>query len=78
MDPFELPLALSTVVTNDIYMLSMINASGGGSCPTFPSLFPRGANVGSVFSPGPTTIVLSLYFTSFLMLGFHSLNGALF
>ena len=33
MAPLVLPLALSTVVSNDISKVSMINASGGGSLP---------------------------------------------
>ena len=37
MAPFCFHRALSTVVANDVYRLSMINVSGGVSIPTFPS-----------------------------------------
>ena len=35
MDPLMLPQALSTVMANDVYKLSIINASGRVSFPTF-------------------------------------------
>ena len=51
MDPLALPRDLSTVVANDVSKLSMLNASGGGSFPTFSFLFPGRTTFGAGFTP---------------------------
>ena len=59
MDPLVFPRDLSTVVANDVSKLSMINASGGVSFPTFYFLCPERKTFCAGFIPGPATIVLS-------------------
>ena len=59
MDPLALPRALYTVAANYISKLSMINAFGGCSFPTFTLLCPGRTDFGAGFIPCPATIVLS-------------------
>ena len=69
ISPPVLPLALSTVVANDVSKLSMINVSGGIYFQDFSLLFPGGTNFGAKLVPVPETIILSWEFMLLCGLG---------
>ena len=67
--PSVFPLALSTMVANDVCMLSTSNTSGGVYLSTFSLLFPGRTNFGDKLVPVSATIIPSWEFTLFCFHG---------
>ena len=63
MEPLALPQALHMVVDNHVSKLCMINSFGGFYRPYLLLFYPGNTNVGTILTPIPATVVLSLGFT---------------
>ena len=69
MSPLEFPQALSTVVANNVSKLSMMKLIGVGYLNKIYLLLPGRKQIGYGSTPVPATIVLSLEFKYFYVIG---------